>query len=143
MKNIIILLLRIALGIGFLSAVADRFGYWGLPGESGVAWGNWGNFVQYVVKLNFGASSAFANLLAIIATALEIAFGILLIIGFKIKYIAFSSGILLLIFALEMSINTHLKSALDASVFAASFGAFLLSVQPEGKWSIDHLLQKK
>ena len=143
MKNIIILLLRIALGIGFLSAVADRFGYWGLPGESGIAWGNWENFVQYVGKLNFGSSAAFANLLAIIATALEIAFGVLLIIGFKIKYIAFSSGILLLIFALEMSINTHLKSALDASVFAASFGAFLLSVQPEGKWSLDHLLQKK
>ena len=143
MKNIIILLLRIAIGIGFLSAVADRFGYWGLPGESGIAWGNWGNFVQYVGKLNFGASAAFSNLLAIIATILEIAFGILLIIGFKIKYVAFFSGILLLIFALEMSINTHLKSALDASVFSASFGAFLLSFKPLGKWSIDHLIQKK
>jgi uncharacterized membrane protein YphA (DoxX/SURF4 family) len=143
MKNLIILLLRIALGIGFLSAVADRFGFWGAPGEPAVAWGNWENFIQYVGKLNFGASGAIANALGIIGTVLEIAFGILLIIGFKIKYIASFSGILLLIFALEMSINTHLKSALDASVFAASFAAFLLSIQPAAKWSIDNLLQKK
>lgn len=143
MKNVIILLLRIALGIGFLSAVADRFGYWGLPGEPAVAWGNWENFILYTGKLNFGASTSIANVLGIIGTTLETAFGILLIIGFKLKYIAFFSGILLLIFALEMSINTHLKSALDASVFTASFGAFLLSFQSVGKYSIDYLLQKK
>lgn len=143
MKNIIILLLRIALGIGFLSAVADRFGFLGAPGEAAVAWGDWENFIQYVSKLNFGASYTIANVLGIIGTILEIAFGILLIIGFKLKYIAFFSGILLLVFALEMSINTHLESALDASVFTASFGAFLLSFQSVGKWSIDYLLQKK
>ncbi|MEO8960627.1 MAG: DoxX protein [Ginsengibacter sp.] len=143
MKNIIILLLRIALGIGFLSAVADRFGFWGSPGEPAVAWGNWENFIQYTAQLNFSASTTTANVLGIIGTALEITFGILLIIGFKIKNIAFFSGILLLVFGLEMSMNTHLKSALDASVFTASFGAFLLSVQPVGKWSIDYLLQKK
>lgn len=143
MKNIIILLLRLALGIGFLSAAADRFGFWGAPGEPAVAWGNWENFIQYTGKLNFGASIAIANVLGIIGTVLETAFGILLIIGFKIKYIAFFSGILLLVFGLEMSINTHLKFALDASVFTAGFAAFLLSVQPVGKWSIDYVLQKK
>jgi len=142
-KNSIILLLRIALGIGFLSAVADRFGFWGMHGEAAVAWGNWENFIQYVSKLNFGASGTIANVLGIIGTILEIVFGILLIIGFKLKYVAFFSGMLLLLFALEMSINTHLKLALDASVFSASFGAFLLSIQPVGKWSIDYLLQKK
>lgn len=142
MKNIILLLLRFALGIGFLSAVADRLGFCGSPGDPAAAWGNWENFIQYTGKLNFDVSAAFANGLGIIATALEIAFGILLIIGYKIQYIALYSGILLLIFGLEMSINTHLKSALDASVFAASFGALLLSIQPTGKWSVDYLLQK-
>lgn len=143
MKNVIILLLRIALGVGFLSAVADRFGFWGSPGEPAVAWGNWENFILYTGKLNFGASTSIANVLGIIGTTLEIAFGILLILGFKIKYVAFFSGILLLAFALEMSINTHLKLALDASVFSASFGAFLLSIQPVGKWSIDYLSKEK
>jgi uncharacterized membrane protein YphA (DoxX/SURF4 family) len=126
MNSIITFLLRIALGAGFISAVADRFGYWGAAGNAAVAWGNWENFVQYTSKLNFGVNPATATILAIVATVFEITFGVLLIIGFKIKYIAFLSGILLLIFAMEMSINTHLKSALDASVFVASFAAFLL-----------------
>lgn len=89
MKNIIILLLRIALGIGFLSAVADRLGFWGSPGDAEVAWGNWENFIHYTGKLNFGASETLANILGIIATLSEAIFGILLIIGFKVKYIAF------------------------------------------------------
>ena len=32
--------LRVALAAGFLSAVADRFGLWGMPGTPGVAWGD-------------------------------------------------------------------------------------------------------
>jgi len=143
MKNIIILLLRIALGIGFLSAVADRFGFWGSPGETAVAWGDWENFIAYTGTLNFNVSPEVANVLGIIATVLEITFGLLLIVGYKIKLVSILAGILLLIFATEMSINTHIKSAFDASVFTASFGAFLLSVQPQFKWSIDDLLRNK
>lgn len=142
MKNTVALLLRIALGIGFLSAVADRFGYWGPPGEAGVVWGDWGNFIKYTGELNFGVSGIVANALGAIATLLEVVLGILLLIGLKIKYTAFLSGILLLLFALEMSINSHLKSPLDGSVFVASFAAFLLAMQPVNKWSIDSLLKK-
>jgi len=32
--------LRLALGISFLSAVGDRFGFWGAFGQSHVAWGD-------------------------------------------------------------------------------------------------------
>jgi hypothetical protein len=46
-------LLRIALAIGFLSAVADRFGLWGPPGSPGVAWGDLTRFNAYVAKLNW------------------------------------------------------------------------------------------
>ena len=31
---------RLALGLSFLSAVADRFGWWGAFGQLNVAWGN-------------------------------------------------------------------------------------------------------
>ncbi len=41
--------LRIALSLGFLSAVADRFGLWG---KEVSAWGNWENFIAYTQKLN-------------------------------------------------------------------------------------------
>ena len=39
--------LRLALGISFLSAVADRFGLWGVFEQPNVAWGNYARFVAY------------------------------------------------------------------------------------------------
>ena len=45
--------LRLALGISFLSAVADRFGLWGVYGQPNVAWGNYARFVAYTAKLNW------------------------------------------------------------------------------------------
>src|SRR5690606_29755185 len=125
MKNCFALLLRIALGIGFLSAVADRMGYWGKPGDDAVAWGSWTNFVSYTSKLSFGATENVANILGLFATGAELILGILLIFGIRVKYTSFCSGFLLLIFALAMSFNTHFKYALDYSVFVAAFSAFL------------------
>jgi hypothetical protein len=46
-------LLRLALGISFLSAVADRFGFWGVYGQPNVSWGNYARFVDYTAKLNW------------------------------------------------------------------------------------------
>jgi hypothetical protein len=39
--------LRIALGISFFCAVADRFGLWGAYGQPNVAWGDLSRFVSY------------------------------------------------------------------------------------------------
>ena len=44
--------LRWALGVTLLSAVADRFGLWGLPGVVNISWGNWPRFVAYTAKVN-------------------------------------------------------------------------------------------
>ena len=41
------LLLRIGIGVGFLSAVADRFGLWGAFGQPNVDWGNFSRFLEY------------------------------------------------------------------------------------------------
>jgi hypothetical protein len=38
--------LRLALGITFLSAVADHLGFWGTYGQPNVAWGNYARFVD-------------------------------------------------------------------------------------------------
>jgi hypothetical protein len=40
------LLLRIGLGVGFLSAVADRLGLWGPFGQPNVEWGNFSRFLE-------------------------------------------------------------------------------------------------
>lgn len=142
MKDFSILALRLALGIGLLSAVADRFGLWGNFGEEAVAWGNWNNFINYTSILNFNIDVTYANILGIIATIAELLIGLFLIIGYKLKHTAKFSGLLLLTFGLMMSINTNVKYALDYSVFVGCFASFLLACQSEYKWSIDSLLSK-
>ena len=41
------LFLRPALGLSFLSALADRFGLWGAFGRPNVPWGSFARFVAY------------------------------------------------------------------------------------------------
>lgn len=142
MKNTIILLLRIALGAAFLSAVADRLGYWGPPESALTAWGNWDNFLSYTSSLTFGSSGILLKIFAITATALEGIFGVFLILGYHSKRTAFASGVLLLLFGIGMALNSHIKYALDYSVFSACFAAFLLAYQPAGRWSLDGMFRK-
>lgn len=142
MKSLVILLLRLSLGIAFLSAVADRFGFWGEPGATGVAWGNMSNFLQYTSMLTFGASGVLLQILGWAATILEGILGALLIVGLKVKQVAFLSGILLLCFGIGMACNVSPKAPFDYSVFSACFGAFLLTLQPVSKWSLDCFFEK-
>jgi uncharacterized membrane protein YphA (DoxX/SURF4 family) len=79
--------LRLALGISFLSAVADRFGLWGAYGQSNVAWGNYARFVDYTAKLIWFMPAATVPPSAFIATTAESLFGILLILGWKTRIV--------------------------------------------------------
>src|SRR5262252_5209180 len=112
--------LRLALGISFLSAVADRFGLWGVYGQPNVAWGNYARFVAYTAKLNWFLPAAMIPALAIIATAAELLFGLLLVLGWKTRTIALLSGVLLTTFALTMTMALGVKAPLDLSVFSAA-----------------------
>ncbi len=125
--------IRIALSAGLLSAVADRFGLWS---EKVSAWGNWDNFIAYTQKLNPFVPESLIGALGGVATFLEIAFGIALLIPYKTPLIARGTGFLLLFFGLAMTFASSIKSPLDASVFAASGAAFALAVMTkkhEGK----------
>ena len=120
--------LRVALATGFLSAVADRFGLWGPAGAANVAWGAWQPFVDYVAKLNWFAPPASTPILAWTATAAEVVLGIGLLIGWQLRWFALAAGLLLLSFAITMTLALGLKAPLDFSVFVAAAGAFLLAV---------------
>jgi thiosulfate dehydrogenase (quinone) large subunit len=133
------ILLRLALGVSFLSAVGDRFGIWGPPGARHIAWGNFTRFTQYAAQLNPWAPPALVPGLAWTATAAELVFGVALIAGFYVREAALASGVLLLLFAVGMTIGTGVKSALDASVFSAAAAAFALSLLGPGSWSLDGL----
>jgi uncharacterized membrane protein YphA (DoxX/SURF4 family) len=122
---------RIALGIGFLSAVADRFGLWGPPGSQNVAWGDFAHFLQYAATINPYLPARFVPALGWTVTVCEIALGVALLAGVALRPVAILSGILLLGFAVGMSLGTGVKTALDASVFAASACAFLLAIVAE------------
>jgi uncharacterized membrane protein YphA (DoxX/SURF4 family) len=73
--------LRLALGVSFPSAVADRYGLWGVYGQPNGSWGNYDRFVDYTAKLNWFLPAAMIPVLAIIATAAETLFGLLLALG--------------------------------------------------------------
>jgi uncharacterized membrane protein YphA (DoxX/SURF4 family) len=133
--------LRFALGISFLSAVADRFGLWGVYGQPDVAWGNYARFVDYTAKLNWFLPAATIPALAMTATAAETLFGLLLILGWKTRLVALLSGALLAIFALTMTVALGVKAPLNFSVFSAAGGALLLAAR-DCPFSLDEVLRR-
>jgi uncharacterized membrane protein YphA (DoxX/SURF4 family) len=135
--------LRLALGNSFLSAVADRFGIWGVYGQSNVAWGNYARFVDYTAKLDRFLPAAMIPAVALIATAAEALFGLLLVLGRKTRITAFLSGVLLTAFALAMTVALVAKAPLNVSVFSAAGGAFFLATSSEFPFSLDNLLRSR
>lgn len=118
---------RFALALGFLSAVADRFGLWTpLLGSENVVWGNMESFIAYTGVLLPWVPSSFFPLFAWTATIAEIVLGVCLIIGVQKRWVALFSGLLLLTFAFSMLFSLNIKAPLDYSVFAAAACAFLL-----------------
>lgn len=131
------LLLRIALSATFLSAVASRLGFWGSQS------GGWKSFLEYTSEVCAWASNNLIPVLALCATILEAVFALLLLIGYKTKWVAIGASILTMGFAISMTYSMGLKEPLDYSVFVFSAAAFLLSDMKEYKWSIDEYLIKR
>jgi uncharacterized membrane protein YphA (DoxX/SURF4 family) len=142
MKDYSSIFLRLALGISFLAAVADRFGLWGSFGQPNVAWGDFSHFVAYTRKLNWFMPSAAIPALAWTATCVEILLGVALVLGAFTRVAAFLSGWLLLLFALSMTSALGLKAPLNFSVFTGSAAAFLLATCRKYSWSVDSLWQQ-
>ncbi|WP_455590675.1 DoxX protein [Bacteroides sp.] len=118
---------RIAIGMSFLSAVADRFGLWTpILGSENVVWGNMGSFTTYTGLLVPWISQPVLPLLAWFVTIAEVVLGVSLIIGYQKRIAALLSGTLLLIFAISMMFFSSFKAPFDYSVFTASACAFLL-----------------
>jgi thiosulfate dehydrogenase (quinone) large subunit len=142
LKQFATIFLRIALAAGFLSVVSDRFGLWGPPGKTNVAWGDFGHFLAYAAKLNPELPPSWIPAVSWTVTLAETTFAITLILGFRTRLFALLSGLMLLAFASGMTIGTGIKSALNTSVFSASAGAFLLAAMPEYSWSLDALRKR-
>ncbi|HEY4287211.1 MAG TPA: TQO small subunit DoxD [Puia sp.] len=135
------LLLRFALGIGFLFPVMDRVGWLGTPGSGTAAWGNWSNFVSYTNKILPFLPPAGANIIGLIATIAETVFGIALIIGFKTQKAALGAAILTFIFALCMATFLGITAPVKYPVLVFTGASLLLSALPAYTWSIDNLIK--
>ncbi|HCM34277.1 MAG TPA: DoxX family protein [Chryseobacterium sp.] len=133
------LFLRLALGVTMLSAVADRFGLWSKENSS---WGSMASFEEYTRQLTFFLPESLSTFSAYAATFLEILFPLMLILGFKTKIAAYGTSILLLIFAVSMTIALGSKAPLNYSVWVGSAAALLLAVQQRYSFSIDQLTKK-
>ncbi len=124
LERLAILYARIALGATFLSAVADRFGFWGKYG----GWGNFANFTKYTGQVNSFMPAFMIPFLAWAATAVELSLGIGLILGVWPRWVAMGAATLLFLFGTAMAISFGIKTPLDYSVFSASAGAALLAL---------------
>ena len=142
-QNAIVLYLRLATALNFLSPVADRFGLWGPAGARDVVWGNWSNFVIYTAQVNSLAPATLAPALAIVATGLEIAIPILLIVGWHTRLAAVAAGLLTLVFGISMTLAFGFKSPTNYAVWVDSSSAFLLACATRYRWSLDEQLERK
>jgi thiosulfate dehydrogenase [quinone] large subunit len=131
--------LRIAIATGFLSAVADRFGFWN---KEVSVWGNWNSFLEYTKVLNPLIPDTLIPIIGATATIVEMVFAICLIIGYKTELFAKLSGCLILLFALAMTFTSGIKSTFDYGVFTAAGAAFALSTMKSKYFEIDTVLIK-
>ncbi|HSR40517.1 MAG TPA: hypothetical protein VLL48_00055 [Longimicrobiales bacterium] len=139
LRSAVPVLLRLALGTAFLSAVADRLGFWGPPGAGGVAWGEFSAFLDYTATLNPWAPEALIPWIGWAATVAEVVLGLALLMGLFTRRAALAAGVLLGLFGLGMTVGTGVKSALDASVFSASAAALALAILGPGPMSVDRM----
>lgn len=131
-----VLLLRIALATGFLSAVSSRLGFWGIHSSG------WESFLVYAEKVNSYAPKSFIPTIAIISTIAETLLALLLLIGYQTRLASTGAAILTFVFALAMTYSFGIKDPLDYSVFTFSMAAFLLSTASEYRWSLDEIILK-
>ena len=86
---------RAALGVSFLLSVSDRLGLYGNPGERGVSWGTFERFLGYAAEVNAFAPAWMIPFLGMAATVLELLFGVTLVLGLALRWVAFGSAGLL------------------------------------------------
>ncbi|WP_078322408.1 hypothetical protein [Mycobacteroides chelonae] len=90
--NVVGIALRISLATAFLSAVADRFGWWAPLGQG--SWGSMGAFTAYTHQLIPFASGWLLSVIVWASTAAEVIVAVLLLIGLEalFSYSVFSAA---------------------------------------------------
>jgi putative oxidoreductase len=137
------LFLRLAAGFAFFYFGCDRLGFWGKYGSKDVSWGDWSHFMDYASKVMGFLPYSVAQVFAVIATAAEISFGLLLMVGFLTRWAALGTFFLAGLFAIAMSVSFGIFQPLAYSVFTVSAAGLLLFCVNNYKWSVDNLISRR
>jgi hypothetical protein len=113
--------LRLSLAAGFLSSVADRFGWWAPFGQG--SWGSMGSFADYAHQLVPFASGWVLAAIVWAATATEATLGVLLLTGWRPQLVGAATCLLLITFGTMMAVFLGVESPLSYSVFSAASAA--------------------
>jgi hypothetical protein len=133
-------LLRIFIGLAFVSAILDRFGLLGGPGTPGIAWGNFRNFAAYTAQVNSFLPAAIIPALAIIETAIEATLGAAMLLGIRVRLASAGSSLLLWILGAAMTISLGIGSQFVYAVFVLAAGAWVLAtLERSAAFSLDAL----
>nr|WP_241666441.1 hypothetical protein [Mycobacterium marseillense] len=119
--RIVRMALRFSLAAAFLSAVADRFGWWKPFGQG--SWGSMARFADYTHQLVPFASGWLLTVIVWVATATEATLGVLLISGWRPKLVGAATCLVLILFGTAMAVSLGVESPLSYSVFSAASAA--------------------
>lgn len=113
--------LRLSLAAAFLSAVADRFGWWKPFGQG--SWGSMGRFADYTHQLVPFASGWILAVIVWAATVTEVTLGVLLLTGWRPKLVGAATCLVLIVFGIAMAVSLGVEAPLSYSVFSAASSA--------------------
>lgn len=119
--HVVRIALRLSLAAGFLSAVADRFGWWKPFGQG--SWGSMGSFADYTHQLVPFASGWLLTVIVWAATATEVTLAALLLTGWRPQLVGAATCLVLIVFGIAMAASLGVESPLSYSVFSAASAA--------------------
>ena len=131
--------LRLSLATAFLSAVADRFGWWEPFGQG--AWGSMTAFADYTHQLVPFAPGWLLTAIVWTATATESTLGVLLLTGWWPKLVGAAACLVLIVFGTAMGVSLGLEAPLSNSVFSAASAAAAYAIL--GTTSSPHLRNRR
>jgi hypothetical protein len=132
--RIVRIALRLSLAAAFLSAVADRFGWWAPFGQG--SWGSMASFADYAHQLVPIASGWLLTAIVWGATATEATLGVLLLTGWQPKLVGAATCLVLIIFGSAMAVSLGMEAPLSYSVFSAASAAAAYAIL--GTTSMSH-----
>ncbi len=107
---------KVSLAISYLSAVFDRFGFWGHFGETGVSWGSMTQFFKHVSILCPWAPENIIPVIGWVVTVLEAVIALSYIINANNKFINIANIFILILFIISMSLFQSIKMMINFNV---------------------------